>query len=175
LSATSMLANFLGAAVLMAAPWSFAKAEPRMLMPTQLDRVTAGGVYVDISTLVNALGHYARTVTEAQTTAIRGHKVDAGLGLGFGEGVACCGSDAAAQAQTEVAGVGDQVMGGTVSVFTHTGDMSLVSMFGWILAVSSPSGQELSQAPMQGLPNLGFLGPLGAFGPLGRLAPMWLM
>jgi hypothetical protein len=161
--------------MLMVAPWSFAKAEPRMLMPTQLDRVTAGGVYVDVSTLVNALGHYARTVTETQTTAVGGQKGDAGFGLGFSEGVACCGSDAAAHAETEVNGAGDQVTGGTVSVFTHTGDMSLAFTFGWILAISSPSGQELSQAAMQGLPNLGLLGPFGLVGPFGRLAPMWPM
>ena len=170
---TSMLTVLLGLVTLMIGPWSDAKAEPQMLTASQLDGVTAGGVYVDISSLVNAMGDYARTATKTQTTAAGDQWLDTAFGLGFGEGVACCGSDAAAQAQTEVAGAGDQVMGGTVSVFTHTGDMSLALTFGWILAVSSPSGQELSQAPMQGLPNLGFLGPLGAFGPLGRLAPMW--
>jgi hypothetical protein len=160
---TSMFAIFLGAITLMLAPWSVVKAEPSVLTMSQLDGVTAGGVYVDVSTLVNALGDYARAVTEAQTTAVGDQGLDAGFGLGFGEGVACCGSDPEVHVQTEVSGAGDRVMGGTVSFFTHTGDMTLAFAFGWILAVSGPSRGEIPHAAMQGLP---------AFG---RLAPMWPM
>ena len=159
---TSMLA-LVGIIALMVAPWSPAKAEPQMLTPSQLDGVTAGGVYVDVSTLVNAVGNYARAITETQATAVGNQGLDVGFGVGFGEGVACCGSDAQVHVQTEVSGAGDRVMGGTVSFFTHTGDMTLAFAFGWILAVSGPSGEGISHDTMQGLP---------AFG---RFAPMWPM
>jgi hypothetical protein len=158
-----MLAVLLGIITLMVAPWSPAKAEPQMLTPSQLDGVTAGGVYVDVSTLVNAVGDYTRAVTETQATAVGNQGLDAGFGVAFGEGVACCGSDAEVHVQTEVTGAGDRVMGGTVSFFTHTGDMTLAVTFGWILAFSSPSREELSPAAMQSLPNFG------------RFAPMWPM
>jgi hypothetical protein len=158
-----MLTVLLGIIALMVTPLSPAKAEPQMLTLSQLDGVTAGGVHVDVSTLVNAVGDYARAVTEARTTVVSGQGLDAGFGLGFGEGVACCGSDPEVRVQTEVSGAGDQVMGGTVSFFTHTGDMTLAFAFGWILAISSPSREEIPHAAMQGLP---------AFG---RLAPMWPM
>jgi hypothetical protein len=163
LPSTSTLVAVLGVVTLMLAPWSAVKAEPPVLTLSQLDGVTAGGVYVDVSTLVNALGDYARAVTEARTTVVGGQGLGAGFGLGFGEGVACCGSDPEVRVQTEVSGAGDRVMGGTVSFFTHTGDMTLAFAFGWILAVSGPSRGEIPHAAMQALP---------AFG---RLAPMWPM
>jgi hypothetical protein len=163
LPAASMLAIVLGTVTLLLAPWSVVKAEPRKLTSSQLDGVTAGGVYVDVSTLVNALGNHARAVTETQATVVREEGLDAGFGVGFGEGVTCCGSDPKVHVQTEVSGTGDRVMGGTVSFFTHTEDTTLAFAFGWVFAISSRSQVEISQAVMPGLP---------AFG---RLAPMWPM
>jgi hypothetical protein len=163
LPATSLFANFVGTVALLLAPWAVLKAEPRMLTPSQLDGVTAGRVHVDASTLVNAVGDYTRAITNAQAAVVGGQGLGTTFGLGLDEGVACCGSEPKLHVHTEISGSGDRVMGGTVSFFTHTGDMTLAFALGWILAISSASQGENSQAAIQGLPIFG------------RLAPMWRM
>lgn len=142
----AIVAPLAGLITLLAVMPSAAEAKPLILTPTQLDTVTAGGVYVDVASWAAALGENASAVTQTRTDVNAHRALQTGFGIGYSEAAACCGPASKVSLGTFVSGAGDRVNGGSTTIVFHADPLTLGITIGWIAVVSSPSRAALIKA-----------------------------
>lgn len=113
-----------------------AVAEPKVLSGFELDRITAGGVLVDVASGAVAFGGRLRTLTDANTFVVVGRSYDLGVGLTLGHGYACCGDEADVEVDSMVFGVGDIVHRGIRALKYDDGISAQGLSSGYVVAVS---------------------------------------
>jgi hypothetical protein len=129
--------NWAAAAVMLGLTSSVGVAgEPRVLSDLELQRVTAAGVFVDVSSIATAFGGRAHTVTNANTFVVKGKWLDLGIGVTAGQALACCGEEADVEVKSAVLGRGDSVYGGARVLRYDDGIASHGSSAGFVVAVS---------------------------------------
>ncbi len=97
-----------GTAVLMS---QHVNSEPQVLTASQMDEVTASGVWVDVFSFANAQGNSANASTYTQTHIVTAPGTELAFGVGIGRAVACCGPDAEVDVASRGSGAGDRVLG----------------------------------------------------------------
>jgi hypothetical protein len=90
-----------------------AVANPVVLNDAQMDRVTAGGLLIDVASVATALGANTYTHTDADTYLNLAQHF--GIGLTIGEAFACCGPDSQVQVGSTVFADGGPAYGTTHS------------------------------------------------------------
>lgn len=142
----AIVAPMAGLIALLAVMPSAVEAKPLIMTPTQLDTVTAGGVYVDVAAWAAALGENASAVTQTRTDVNAHGALQTGFGIGYSEAAACCGPTSKISLGTFVSGAGDRVNGGSNTIVSHADPLTLGIAVGWIAVVSSPSRAALIKA-----------------------------
>jgi hypothetical protein len=89
-------------------------AEPQMLTASQMDRLTAGGIHVEVRAFASSSGRYASARTRAYASAgITKDRIDVGVGFAEGQAFACCGSESEVTVHSTANSTGDVVHSST--------------------------------------------------------------
>lgn len=134
----------LAASVLSLMPYA-AEAEPQVLTASQMDEITAGGVFVDVIALADAMGDFGRAVTQTRTRIVTTPWTEAGFGTGSARAVACCGSDAEAEAESLGIGAADGVFGGAHGVERQSSRLAYAVSVVTVVVISRASRAEILQ------------------------------
>lgn len=86
-------------------------SEPQVLTASQMEEVTASGVFVDVFSFANAQGNSASASAYTYTHVVTAPGTELGFGVGIGRAVACCGPDAEVDVASRGIGAGDRVLG----------------------------------------------------------------
>ncbi len=86
-------------------------SEPQVLTASQMDEVTASGVFVDVFSFANGQGNSVNASTYTHTHVVTAPGTEVGFGVGIGRAVACCGPDAEVDVASRGIGAGDRVLG----------------------------------------------------------------
>ncbi|MGH6636299.1 MAG: hypothetical protein ACRED0_09280 [Gammaproteobacteria bacterium] len=96
------------------------KSEPQVLTASQMDEVTASGVFVDVLSLASGQGDSANVSTYTHTHIVTTPWIEVGFGVSIARAVACCGPDAEVEVASEGIGAGDRVLRRTHGVVRHS-------------------------------------------------------
>jgi hypothetical protein len=117
--------------------------QPIELTALQMERVSAAGVSVEITTSGLAKGQYGDVNTDVLTGIIGVGPRQIGYGFGSGEAVACCGDDSEVVLDTTAFGTGDYVFEDSYTAYGGDGVRKTGVTQGLVLALSGPSRDEL--------------------------------
>jgi hypothetical protein len=106
---TGRLGVSLGLFAVLLATAGAVDARPMVLTARQLDRVAAGGVFLDVVALAGARGPGAVAVTSTQATLVHTPFVELGIGTAMAGASACCGAGAQLGAAALGAGAGNSL------------------------------------------------------------------
>jgi len=131
-----------GTAVLMS---QTVKSEPQVLTASQMDEVTASGVFVDVFSLASAQGNFANASTYTRTHIVTTPWTETGFGVGIGRAVACCGPDAEIEVASGGVGAGDRVLGRMHSVVRHSPRFAHAVSVVTVVVISKATPAEILQ------------------------------
>ncbi|MEZ5934151.1 MAG: hypothetical protein R3F54_19880 [Alphaproteobacteria bacterium] len=141
-----------------------AERQPVELSAYQMDRVSAAGVSVDITTSGLAKGQYGEVSTDVLTGIVGLGPRQIGYGFGSGDAVACCGDDSEVVLDTTASGTGDYVFTDTYTAYGGDGVTKTGVTQGIVLVLSGPSREELVAATREYLDQV-MLAPPSTYRP----------
>jgi hypothetical protein len=103
------------------------KAGPQVLTASQMDRVTAGSVYVDVFSLAGAVGDSTRSFTDTNVQVMSSQWFELGFGIAVAKSFACCGPDVQVYAAALGTTAGDEVRTNTHAA-EHQGGLVAVAI-----------------------------------------------
>jgi hypothetical protein len=134
-----------------------AAANPVVLNDAQMDRVTAGGLLIDVASVATALGANTYTHTDAGTYVNLAQHF--GIGLTMGEAFACCGPDSQVQVGSTVFADGGPAYGTTHSTVHDGVFLAYGFSVGILLVGAMPQYQDAIASFHDGLVDLSRAGP----------------